>query len=410
MSKIVDVKAHEILDSRGYPTVETTVTTEKGYSGTYSVSSGNNISSKEAVELRDNDERYFGKGVLKATNNVNTIIKDNIIGLEISHQKEIDEKLIELDGTDNKSNLGANAILSVSIACLKAAAKESNKEIFEYLSPNHHKIPKAMFTLINGGVHSKNNIDIQDFMIIPKMETFMETLRSGAEIFHELKSLLDKEGYSTSTCDAGGFIPGLTDNKTVLNYIIKSIESAGYHPGKDVFLAIDVAATTLYDDTKKTYKMDSKFLSKEELLDYYLDLVKNYPIISIEDPYADTDIEGFKLISEKLSKGMNISGDKLFVTNKNELKKGIEEHICNSIVIKPNQVGTFYEMLETIVLARKNNYTCVMSHRIGETCDTFIIDAAVALEIPFIKCGSISRGEIISKYNRLLEIERKLNE
>ncbi len=410
MSKIIDVKAREILDSRGYPTVETKVTTEKGFTGIFSVPSGASTGSKEALELRDNDERYFGKGVLKAINNVNTIIRDNVIGLEVSHQKEIDEKLIELDGTKNKSNLGANAILSVSIACLKAAANESNKEIYEYLSPKHHKIPKAMFNIINGGAHSKNNLDIQEFMIIPKMETFMETVRCASEIFHELKSLLDKEGHITSLGDEGGFAPNLESNKTALNYIIKSIESAGYHPGKDVFLALDVAASTLYDDTKKTYKIDNNFLSNEELLDYYLDLLKNYPIISIEDPFDENDIEGFKLISDKLSKGINIVGDDLFVTNKEELQKGIDEKICNSILIKPNQVGTFYEMLETIVLARKNNYTCIMSHRSGETNDTFIIDAAVALEIPFIKCGSVSRGERIAKYNRLLEIEMKLHE
>ena len=410
MSKIIDIYAREILDSRGYPTVEVEVKTEKGYTGVFSVPSGASTGSKEALELRDNDERYFGKGVLKAVNNVNTTIKENIVGMEVSHQKEIDTKMIELDGTDNKSNLGANAILGVSIACLKAAANEAHKEIYEYLNPREKKIPKVMFNIINGGMHSKNNLDIQEFMIVPKMSSFKETLRCASEVFHALKELLDKEGLNTSVGDEGGFAPNLEDNKSALNYIIKAIESAGYKPGKDVFLALDVAASTLYNKEKQTYKMDNNFYNREELLNYYMDLLKKYPIISIEDPYDENDIEGFKLISDKLGKGINLVGDDLFVTQKKELQKGIDNKICNSILIKPNQVGTFYEMLETIVLARKNNYTCIMSHRSGETTDTFIVDAAVALEIPFIKSGSVSRGERICKYNRLLKIEGELNE
>jgi len=409
MSKIVDVKAREILDSRGCPTIEVEVTSEKGYTGIFSVPSGASTGSRESIELRDNNGRYFGKGVETAVNNVNIEIKDAILGMDVFKQKEIDEKLIALDGTDNKSRLGANAILGVSIAVLKTAALESHKEIYEYLSPKRHKIPKPMFNIINGGMHSKNNLDIQEFMIVPKMESFKESLRCASEVFHALKELLDKEGLNTSVGDEGGFAPNLSDNKSALNYIVKSIESAGYKPGKDVFLALDVAASTLYNKEKQTYKMDNNFFTRYELLNYYMDLLKNYPIISIEDPYDENDTEGFKIITEKLGKGINIVGDDLFVTHKNELQKGIDNKMCNSILIKPNQVGTFYEMLETIVLARKNNYTCIMSHRSGETTDTFIVDAAVALEIPFIKSGSVSRGERVCKYNRLLKIEEELN-
>ena len=400
MSKIVDVRAREILDSRGIPTVEVEVETEKGYVGVASVPSGASTGSKEALELRDN--------VLKAVNNVNTTIKEAVVGLEVSHQKEIDSTMIKLDGTQNKSKLGANAILGVSIACIKAAANESHKEIYQYLNPREHKIPKLMFNIINGGMHSKNNLDIQEFMIVPKKETFKESLRCASEVFHALKELLDAESLTTSVGDEGGFAPNLDSNRSALNYIIKSIESAGYKPGKDVFLALDVAATSLYNEKNKTYKIDDKFLNSSELLDYYLELVQNYPIISIEDPFAERDYNGFKMMTEKLGKEINIVGDDLFVTNKRELQSGIDRKLCNSILIKPNQVGTFYEMLETIVLAKKNHYTCIMSHRSGETTDTFIVDVAVALGLPFIKSGSLSRGERICKFNRLLKIEENL--
>ena len=409
MSKIVDVYAREILDSRGTPTVEVEVKTEKGFKGVFSVPSGASTGSKEALELRDNDERYFGKGVLKAVNNVNTIIKENIVGMEVSHQKEIDTKMIELDGTDNKSNLGANAILGVSIACLKAASNEAGKEIYEYLNPREKRIPRVMFNIVNGGMHSRNNLDIQEFMIVPKMDSFKETLRCASEIFHSLKKLLDNEGLITSVGDEGGFAPNLESNKTALNYIIKATETAGYVPGKDVFIALDVAASSFYNAQSEKYKIEDKLLSREELLDYYLDLLKNYPIISIEDPFDENDYEGFKLITQKLSKEINIVGDDLFVTNKKLLSYGIENNMCNSILIKPNQIGTFLETLETVIMAKKNNYTTIMSHRSGETTDKFIVDAAVALNIPFIKTGSVSRGERICKFNRLLKIEEELN-
>ena len=409
MSKIVDIYAREILDSRGTPTVEVEVKTEKGHIGIFSVPSGASTGSKEALELRDNDERYFGKGVQKAVNNVNTTIKKAIVGMEVAHQKEIDTKMIELDGTDNKSNLGANAILGVSIACLKAAASEAGKEVYEFLNPREKKIPRVMFNIVNGGMHSKNNLDIQEFMIVPKMSSFKETLRCASEVFHALKKLLDNEGLTTAVGDEGGFAPNLETNQTALNYIIKAIESAGYVPGKDVFIALDVAASSFYNSQSEKYKIEDKLLSREELLDYYLDLLKNYPIISIEDPFDENDYEGFKMITEKLSKEINIVGDDLFVTNKKLLQMGIDEHMCNSILIKPNQIGTFLETLETIILAKKNNYTTIMSHRSGETTDTFIIDAAVALNVPFIKTGSVSRGERICKFNRLLKIEEELN-
>ena len=409
MSKIVDIHAREILDSRGTPTVEVEVKTEKGHIGIFSVPSGASTGSKEALELRDNDERYFGKGVLKAVNNVNTVIRDAVVGMEVSHQKEIDTKMIELDGTENKSKLGANAILGVSIACLKAASSEAGKEVYEYLNPREKKIPRVMFNIVNGGMHSRNNLDIQEFMIVPKMESFKETLRCASEVFHSLKKLLDNEGLITSVGDEGGFAPNLETNKTALNYIIKSIESAGYIPGKDVFIALDVAASSFYNAQSERYKIEDKLLSREELMDYYLDLLKNYPIISIEDPFDENDYEGFKLITEKLSKEINIVGDDLFVTNKKLLQMGIDNHLCNSILIKPNQIGTFLETLETVILAKKNNYTTIMSHRSGETTDTFIVDAAVALNIPFIKTGSVSRGERICKFNRLLKIEEELN-
>ena len=410
MSKIVDIKGREILDSRGYPTVEVEVTTEKGFTGVFSVPSGASTGSREALELRDNDYRYDGKGVLTAVNNVNTILRNAIVGMEVSHQMEIDKKMIELDGTENKSVIGANAILGVSIACLKASANEAKKPLYEYLSSREKRIPKVMFNIINGGMHSKNSLDIQEFMIVPKMDSFKEGLRCASEVFHSLKKILEDDSMITSVGDEGGFAPNLEDNKSALNYIIKAIETAGYTPGKNVFLALDVAATSLYNEQSDKYKIDGNMLTREELLDYYIDLCSHYPMISIEDPFSENDYEGFRLITDKLGKGLNIVGDDLFVTNKKELQKGIDNHICNSILIKPNQIGTFYETLETIVLAHKNKYTTIMSHRSGETTDTFIVDAAVALNIPFMKTGSVSRGERICKFNRLLQIEEELNE
>ena len=409
MSKIKDVKAREILDSRGNPTVEVKVILESGAYGVFGVPSGASTGAKEALELRDNDERYFGKGVLKAVNNVNTVIRDALIGIDAREQKTIDNLMISLDGTSNKSKLGANAMIGVSIACLKAASNDAGKEVYEYLNQREKKIPKVMFNIINGGAHAENTLDIQEFMIVPKFSTFKEGVRCASEVFHSLKGILKENGFSTGVGDEGGFAPDLKDNRSALSYIVKAVESAGYIPGKDVFIALDVAASSLYNEEKETYKIDDKFLNREELLNYYMELVREYPIISIEDAFDEKDYEGFKLITETLGKEINIVGDDLFVTNKDELKKGIENNMCNSIIIKPNQIGTFFETLETIVLAKQNNYTCIMSHRSGETIDTFIVDAAVALGIPFIKTGSVSRGERICKFNRLLEIEENIN-
>ena len=408
MSKIVDITSREILDSRGNPTVETKVYTEKGNIGIFSIPSGASTGTREALELRDNDERYFGKGVLKAVSNVG-IIKEKLIGIEVSEQRKIDEVMIELDGTPNKSNLGANAILSVSVACLKAAALDSDLDVYEYLNKREKRLPYAMYNIINGGKHSSNNLDIQEFMIVPKFKEFKEGLRAASEIFNQLKSLLIKQGLSINVGDEGGFAPDLKNNEDALSLIMKSISEAGYIPGVNVFIALDVAASSLYNENNDTYKLDNNNLKREELLDYYVSLVKNYPIISIEDPFDENDYEGFKMITEVLGKKISIVGDDLFVTNKELLKKGIDNKMCNAILIKLNQVGTFYETLETIVLAKQYNYTTIISHRSGETLDTFIADLAVSLNIPFIKTGSVTRGERVCKYNRLMEIEEELS-
>lgn len=408
MSKIVNITSREILDSRGDPTVETKVYTEKGNIGVFSVPSGASTGTREALELRDNDERYFGKGVLKAVNNV-SLIKEKLVGVEVSEQRKIDEAMIELDGTFNKSNLGANAILSVSVACLKAAALDSGLDVYEYLNKREKRLPYAMYNIINGGKHSSNNLDIQEFMIVPKFKEFKDGLRAASEIFNQLKSLLIKQGLSINVGDEGGFAPDLKSNEEALSLIIKSISEAGYDPGVNVFIALDVAASSLYNKNNDTYKLDNNSLKREELLDYYVSLVKNYPIISIEDAFDENDYEGFKMITEVLGKKISIVGDDLFVTNKELLKKGIDNKMCNAILIKLNQVGTFYETLETIVLAKQHNYTTIISHRSGETLDTFIADLAVSLNIPFIKTGSVTRGERICKYNRLMEIEEELS-
>ena len=408
MSKITDVVAREILDSRGNPTVEVKVYTEKGSVGVFSVPSGASTGKREALELRDNDERYFGKGVTKAVNNVNNTIKYNLLGKEVEEQKTIDDIMINLDGSENKSNLGANAILCVSVACLKASALDNDLPLYKYLNKREVHIPFCMFNILNGGKHAANNIDIQEFMIVPKFNTFKESLRAASEVFHALKGILLDKGLNTNVGDEGGYAPDLKNNEEALMIIVKSIETAGYIPGKNIFIALDVAASSFYNNETDTYNIDNTNKTREELLNYYLDIVSKYPVISIEDPFDEEDYEGFKMITEVLGKKISIVGDDLFVTNKELLKKGIEEKMCNAILIKPNQVGSFYETLETIVLAKQNKYTCIMSHRSGETTDTFISDLAVALNIPFMKSGSTSRGERIAKYNRLLEIEEEI--
>ena len=316
--------------------------------------------------------------------------------------------MIKLDNTPNKSNLGANAILGVSVACLKASAMDNNEEVYRYLNKREVKIPFCMFNIINGGKHASNNIDIQEFMIVPKFNTFKESLRAASEVFHALKGILLDKGLNTNVGDEGGYAPDLSSNEEALSVIVKSIETAGYIPGKNIFIALDIAASSFYNSETDTYNIDNTNKTREELLNYYIELLQKYPIISIEDPFDEDDYLGFKMITDSLGKKISIVGDDLFVTNKNLLKKGIEDGLCNAILIKPNQVGSFYETLETIVLAKQNKYTCIMSHRSGETTDTFISDLAVALNIPFMKSGSTSRGERLSKYNRLLEIEEEL--
>ena len=403
MSKIIDIKAREILDSRGNPTIETEVFTEK-VSAYASVPSGASTGSKEALELRDGDNtRYLGKGVLKAVKNVNTTIKDKLIGMDVLDQELIDKTMIELDGTDNKSNLGANAILSVSLACLKCAAKENNKELYEYVG-NTYSMPYPMMNILNGGAHADNKLDFQEFMIIPNAKDINERIRQGAEIFHNLKKVLKEKGYNTNVGDEGGFAPDLSSNKEALDYVIDAVKKAGYKPGEDVFIALDVAASEFYNSETNTYRLEDKDLSRDELLDYYGELINNYPIISIEDPFDEEDFEGFKAITAKYGDKVQIVGDDLFVTNEKLLRIGIEEKLANAILIKFNQIGTVTESLNTIKLAKDNGFKTIISHRSGETDDTFIADLAVGLDLKQIKTGSLSRVDRVSKYNRLMKI------
>ena len=403
MSKIIDIKARELLDSRGNPTVETEVFTENT-SAYASVPSGASTGSKEALELRDGDNtRYLGKGVLKAVKNVNTTIKEKLIGMEVSDQELIDKTMIELDGTDNKSNLGANAILSVSLACLKCAAKENNKELYEYVG-NNYSMPYPMINILNGGAHADNKLDFQEFMIIPNASNINERIRQGAEVFHNLKKVLKEKGYNTNVGDEGGFAPNLSSNKEALDYVMDAINKAGYKPGEEVYIALDVAASEFYNSETNTYRLEGKDLSRDDLLNYYGELINNYPIISIEDPFDEEDFEGFKAITAKYGDKVQIVGDDLFVTNEKLLRIGIEEKLANAIVIKFNQIGTVTESLNTIKLAKENGFKTIISHRSGETDDTFIADLSVGLDLKQIKTGSMSRVDRVAKYNRLMKI------
>ena len=403
MSKIIDIKAREILDSRGNPTIETEVFTENTSAYT-SVPSGASTGSKEALELRDGDNtRYLGKGVLKAVKNVNTTIKDKLIGMDVLDQELIDKTMIELDGTDNKSNLGANAILSVSLACLKCAAKENNKELYEYVGDTY-SMPYPMMNILNGGAHADNKLDFQEFMIIPNASNINERIRQGSEIFHNLKKVLKEKGYNTNVGDEGGFAPNLSSNKEALDYVIDAINKAGYKPGEDVFIALDVAASEFYNKETDTYHLEGKDITREEFLSYYDELINNYPIISIEDPFDENDYDGFKSITQKYGDKIQIVGDDLFVTNEKLLKIGIEEKLANAIIIKFNQIGTVTESLNTIKLAKENGFKTIISHRSGETDDTFIADLSVGLDLKQIKTGSLSRVDRVSKYNRLMKI------
>ena len=405
---IKDIHAREILDSRGNPTIEVDMTLDNGITATASVPSGASTGSREALELRDkNPKRYEGKGVLQAVSNVNTIIRPALIGKK-ADQLSIDNYLIKLDGTENKSNLGANAILAVSLACLKCLAKANNKELFEYVSSKSVTMPIPMINIINGGAHAVNNIDIQEFMIMPVMKSIKERVRAASEVFHALKNLLSINGFAVGVGDEGGFAPNLNNNTMALDFIMEAIRKAGYKPGEDIFIALDIAASELYDKQTNTYKIDGKSYTSEELMKFYEKLIDTYPILSIEDPFYEDDFETLAKFTSVVGNRIMVVGDDYFVTNEKYLQKGIEMHAGNAILLKANQIGTVSEMIKTIMLAKKNGYKTIISHRSGETEDTFIADLAVGLAIPFIKTGSMCRGERIAKYNRLMRIEEKL--
>ncbi len=406
MSKIKNVYAREILDSRGNPTVEVEVTLDSGIVGVASVPSGASTGINEALELRDNDKnRYNGKGVLKAVNNVNTIIRDNLIGKDSLNQELIDNTMLELDGTEDKSVLGANAILGVSLANLKAAALYSNKELYEYIG-NGNTMPRCMMNILNGGAHAENGLDIQEFMIVPSKEKYSDNLRMGAEVFHSLKKILKDKGLSCGVGDEGGFAPNISSTSEALDLIKDAISNANYTLGKDIYIALDVAASEFYEDGY--YEFEGKKLTKEEMVTFYEKLIKEYPIISIEDGMAEEDYDGWKLLTNSLGDKIQLVGDDLFVTNKKLLQKGIDLGIANAILLKLNQIGTVTETLDTIKLAKEHNYKTIISHRSGETEDNYIADFAVALDLGQIKTGSLSRSERISKYNRLTRIEEKI--
>ena len=407
MAKIINIIGREILDSRGTPTVEASIFLDNGITATASVPSGASTGSREALELRDNDKRYHGKGVLKAVNNINTIIKENLVGKELE-QVSIDKLLISLDGTDNKSILGANATLAVSLASIKASAMLEKKELYSYLSSGRVSMPLPMVNIINGGKHADNNLDIQEFMIVPAVKKMSERIRAASEIFHTLKDILASQGLITSVGDEGGFAPNLEYNNLALDLIMEAIEKSGYTPGVDIFIALDVAASEIYNKKTQTYKIDNRDLTSDELIKYYIALVNKYPIISIEDPFFENDFESLAVLTKLIGEKIMLVGDDFFVTNAKFLEKGISMKAGNAILLKANQIGTVTEMIKTIILARKNNYKMIISHRSGETEDTFIADFAVGLSIPFIKTGSMSRGERIAKYNRLMKIENEL--
>lgn len=413
MSLIVDIYAREVLDSRGNPTVEVEVTTEEGTMGSAIVPSGASTGIHEAVELRDGDKsRYLGKGTLTAVNNVNEIISEALIGFDVFDQVGIDKALIQLDGTENKSKLGANAILGVSMAVARTASIESCTPLYEYIGGvNAKTLPVPMMNILNGGEHADNNVDIQEFMVMPAGAcSFKEALRMGTEVFHNLKAVLKSKGYNTAVGDEGGFAPNLNSNEEALQTIMEAIEKAGYVAGKDIFLALDVASSEMYENGKYNFKGEGKVYSSEELVNYYCKLVEKYPIISIEDGLAEDDWDGWKLITEKIGNKVQLVGDDLFVTNYSRLAMGIEKGIANSILIKLNQIGTITETLDAIELAKTHGYTCVISHRSGETEDTTIADLAVAVNAGQIKTGSASRTDRICKYNQLLRIEDRLCE
>lgn len=411
MSQIKQIKALEIIDSRGNPTVEAEVTLTTGEKGVAAVPSGASTGSREAMELRDKDpNRYLGKGVLKAVAAINNEIADALKGFDATEQQALDEALLKLDGTANKEKLGANALLAVSLAAAKAAAAYRNVPLYQYLgNKNAFQLPVPMMNIINGGAHADNNLDIQEFMILPVgMSTFSDALRCGVEIFQNLKRVLHDRKLSTSVGDEGGFAPNLRSNAEALDVILLAIESAGYKPGKEVYLGLDVASNELYTDGKYHLHAENKSLSAAEFTDYLAQLVSHYPIISIEDGMAENDWDGWKLLTERLGKQIQLVGDDLFVTNTELLQKGISQHIANAILIKPNQIGTLTETLAAIQMAKKASYNNVISHRSGETEDTTIADIAVGTNAGQIKTGSLCRSDRVAKYNRLLRIEHEL--
>ena len=412
MTEITDIRAREILDSRGNPTLEAELELASGDIGSACVPSGASTGSREALELRDGDtQRYMGKGVLRAVENVNTRIRDALLGREVDQQKELDQLMIDLDGTENKASLGANAMLSVSLAAAAATARSRNMELYEYLaeldgSPGRYSMPVPMMNILNGGEHADNNVDIQEFMILPvAAPNFSEALRCGAEVFHTLKSVLSAQGFSTAVGDEGGFAPNLPSNESALEAIVSAIDKAGYVPGKDVYLSLDCAASEFYSDGKYELAGESRSFDSEEFGDYLVSLVDRYPILSIEDGLDESDWDGWASLTRKLGKRVQLVGDDLFVTNPKILRDGIEAGVANSILIKVNQIGTLSETLEAISIAREASYSTVISHRSGETEDTTIADLAVATAAGQIKTGSLCRSDRVAKYNRLLRIE-----
>lgn len=406
---IKDIHAREILDSRGNPTVEVEMILANNISAVASVPSGASTGSKEALELRDNDaSRYLGKGVLKAVENVNTTIRNALIGQKLD-QVSVDKILLKLDGTNNKNNLGANAMLAVSLASLKCLAKLQNKELYEYITYGKVSLPIPMVNIINGGAHADNPLDIQEFMIVPIVKGEAKRIQVASEIYHTLKKIIKDKGLSTGVGDEGGFAPNLNKTTDALDLIMDAINEANYRPGKEVLIALDVAASELYDKSKNFYSIDGLSLSANDLIKYYIELVRNYPIISIEDPFEENDLESLAVLTKLVGDKVMIVGDDHFCTNPTLLETGIRVNAGNAILLKANQIGTISEMTKTIMTAKKNNYKTIISHRSGETEDTFIADLAVGFGIPFIKTGSVCRGERIAKYNRLMKIEDLLN-
>lgn len=407
--KIIDVKGREILDSRGNPTVEVDVILEDGTLGRAAVPSGASTGEREALEMRDGGTRFMGKGVLNAVANVNGPLRDLVIGMDAEDQRELDYAMINADGTKTKSKYGANAILGISMAAMKASANQKGLPLYRYIG-NGTTLPRPMMNIINGGAHADNKLDFQEFMIIPMADTIHDRVRIGAEVFHNLKKVLNSKGLATGVGDEGGFAPDLQSNSEGFELIMEAINKAGYVPGKDVNIAIDVAASEFYDKETGKYNLvgEGRSLTTDELIDFYSELVTKYPIISIEDPVDENDWEGFSKITSRLGDKIQLVGDDLFVTNKECLQMGIDHHAGNAILLKVNQIGTITETLETIDLARKNGYKTIISHRSGETEDTTIADLAVGLDLGQIKTGSMSRTDRICKYNQLMRIEEEL--